>query len=200
MDSKNKKIKFKLPLKLTEDHETRSVRTESTASDDRCPDEDYSNRSTDRSEVRFDLRNTSVRSIESRISMTDDEREASWYSREAYKIIRGSAGGITIQLMEVGRKNPERFGHCYRGLEPCLAENKKIIDDELTLATHAVLREQSRQKGKGISNPSALRTAYYRKAVRSSMDRALAAAKEDAEAAAAYQGQYGTQWSPTPIS
>jgi len=184
-DSKSKTMEFQLPLKLTEDHEmTRGVRTESTASDERSRED--GDRCDHRRLVRFDLQNTRIIPIKGLTSMTDDERQAYWYSQEAYVALRGCAG-ITLQLMGLG--HPEQFGHCYRGLESCLPENQKIIHNEITLSIYAVFREQSRQKGKGISNPSSLRTAY-RKTIRSSTERALAAAKEDREAAAAYQKEY----------
>jgi len=181
MDSKSRIIELQLQLKLME-------RTESTAWDDLYDAEDDSNRSADRPEVRFDLRNTTVVPIESRVSMANDERQAYWYSQEAYRILNGS-NSVTKQLMMIGRENPEKYGHCYRGLERCLPETKKIVDDELALATHAVLMEQSRQRQSGISNPSSLRNIYH-EAAGSSIDRALAAAKQDAEAAATYQQEY----------
>jgi len=194
MKCKSPIIEFQLPIKLLGDHGnelSKSVRTESTASD-QSRDDSFRGYAF-RPGVRFDLKNTTIIPIKGVVSTADEERNATWYSREAYAAIRGT-NNITVQLlvlMMIGRKNPEKFGHCYRGLEQRLPETKMTIEDELTASTRAVFSEQSRQRGRGICNPSSLRTAY-RKVTRFSTDRALAAAQEDAEAAAAYQQEYAS--------
>jgi len=126
MQSKSKRIEFQLPLKMMDGHElSKSVRTESTASDNSRED---SFCYAFKQGVRFDLHNTTVRTIEDRASMTKEERQASWYNRESYGVISRSID-ITMQLMMIGRENPEQYGLCYRGLESRLPENRNIIMD-----------------------------------------------------------------------
>jgi hypothetical protein len=143
--------------------------------------------------VRFDLDN--IFQVRKLGGMSSEERRAVWHNQDSFNIING-ANNITVQLMMIGRENPEQFGHCFRGLENRLPASRKLFDERINLATNAVLREQEQQRSEGISNPSCLRRVY-RKHTLASIEIAMGAAEVDAHEAAAYQKEYA---SPTPLN
>jgi hypothetical protein len=135
--------------------------------------------------VRFDVRHNVVIPMRHNAEIASDERLAVWHNQESFDIING-ANNIAVQLMQIGRENPEDFGHCYRGLENRLPANRKLRDGRIDAARDAVLQEQARQRSKGVFNASSLRTVY-RKATICSIEIAMEAAELDAQSAAVYQ-------------
>ena len=181
-------IELKLPNEKVERITSTKARRDSVASTVDGSSVDDSSVGFTEGRVRFDLRNNVVIPMRHNADIPDDERQAVWYSRESFDVING-ANNIAIQLMQIGRENPEAFGHCYRGLENRLPGNRKLRDGRIDTAHDAVLQEQARQRSKRVLNASSLRT-IYRKTTVQSLEIAMEAAEMDAQCAAAYQKEH----------
>jgi hypothetical protein len=142
--------------------------------------------------VRFDLASTICITVKAIDDLKDYERRAAWYDRDGYNVIAG-ANTLTAKLMKIGRENPESFGHCYRGLEHRMTEVRQRRDESITRACQAVFEEQSRQVLKTTSRNMA---KAYRLSTLTCLERALALAESDAQAAAAYQKEYASHTPP----
>jgi hypothetical protein len=69
-------------------------------------------------------------------------RARCWYNKCEYKEIRND-NYETLKLQKKGHTDPERFGHCFRGLECKLNENRQRRNQHMTNAIEAVLTTQA---------------------------------------------------------
>ena len=146
--------------------------------------------------VRFALEDTVYIPIQALDDMDEDERRAIWFTQENYNVIMG-ANNITVKLMRIGRDNPEAFGHCFRGLEYRLAENRKDREERTRNAFQAVLEEQQRQRETGVEviDPKPI-AKMYRLATLASLEIAMLRGESDAQAAASYQLEHASSTPP----
>lgn len=145
--------------------------------------------SSDNNGVRFALDKTVRIPIEHCSELSIQEKRAVWYNQDAYDVINGS-NNITAKLLKIGRKNPETYGYCYRGLEHRLPGARKDRDDRTKASIQMVLEQQA------AAAPASVIKREYRYTTLSSLEMALNYAQQDEEAAKAYQEEYACTTPP----
>eukprot|EP00934_Nitzschia_sp_Nitz4_P005486 Nitzschia sp. Nitz4//scaffold26_size159584//129659//130264//NITZ4_002514-RA/size159584-processed-gene-0.209-mRNA-1//1//CDS//3329545151//5476//frame0 len=112
----------------------------------------------DQTGVRFSLEQSFTCLIEPAKELPEIERDAIWYNKQEFEAIKGD-NNLSEKLMQIGRENPENFGHCYRGLERRQAGGQRRRSS-ITLAIEAVLEEQRRQGDESAFDPELLAEVY----------------------------------------
>ena len=108
--------------------------------------------------VSFNLNATETHLIDGVKQMTQTEKHLVWYNKQEIELIK-SRNNQTIELMEMGRSDPELNDHCYRGLECKLQGFGELLTKHRMRSKAAVLVGQSRQEMKQKPDPITLATA-----------------------------------------
>jgi hypothetical protein len=124
-------------------HQTKSFVSRNDDEDD-DHQEDCSNSRCRRRKVLFQLQRSRLYAIPRLDDLPVEEIKATWYEKEDYKAIR-EANKVTIKLLNATTGtvvDPERFGHCFRGLEYRNPNQGRYREELMRKGVHAVLATQ----------------------------------------------------------